>query len=99
MYSIQEIVSRKYKQYASRSQTDFAGDLDELVTKYPEGNVTITGGNVDKNPSLDVLIGDQLQGSYILEVPIQHSPIPSNWMSEATSRGVIVRDVAGNILN
>ena len=102
-----EIVSRKWKQYSNNGREDFANDLDEMITKYatPTPQRMKSGGiandTVKDSETAELIkrtIDEEIAGTPILEIPIQDTPIPAEWLHEARVRGVMVRDVAGNII-
>ncbi len=95
-----EIVSRKWKQYFLNGRADFIEDLNELVSKYAPPNIVVGGSPADKKRGLDALIqtNHQVEGALILEIPVQKTPIPSAWLEDARTRGVMIRDVAGNVI-
>jgi len=102
-----EIVSRKWKQYSNNGRDDFANDLDEMIKKYatPTPQKMKSGGiandKVKDSETADLIrrtINEEVTGTPILEITIQEIPIPADWLHEARVRGIMVRDVAGNII-
>jgi filamentous hemagglutinin len=89
------IVSRKYTQFASISETTGQKYVDELAYKYPNG---ATIANVPSNQQL-LQSGSQLQGELYLEVPVQTSPIPQSILDRAAVKRVKIVDVNGKIYN
>lgn len=101
------ILSRKFRQYTEVGIGQFRDDLAEILYKYPRGtplvpNKGTTIGNRTKKEAeaLQELAsqGHRLNGKYVLEVPVQSSPIPNAWLREAVEQGIEVRDVTGKIL-
>lgn len=41
------------------------------------------------------LVGGSLHGDMVLEIPVQHTPIPTEILEYADRAGVLIRDVAG----
>ncbi|MGP4001327.1 WXG100 family type VII secretion target [Streptomyces sp. 8N706] len=85
-----EIVSRKHTQMAGVDPKTARSYLDEIINKYEPD--TIIRSN--KYPDLD---GKPLQGDMILEVPVQHRPIPDEIIEHAQELDIVIRDVAGRV--
>ena len=66
--------------------------LSELKSKYDVGR-TIT----DSPFNSKILRGQRLKGELILEVPVQNAPVPREMIEAAASRGIVIRDIAGNV--
>lgn len=64
-YSKRKIVSRKATTLAEIKESTFIKYLEEIVTKYPEGSKII-----------NKRIGDELKGSFILEIPDLNATFP-----------------------
>jgi hypothetical protein len=86
-----EIVSRKLTQFSSISESTAISYVNELAAKYPAGTPI---ANV---PSSGPLAGQYLRGQLILEVPVQTGPVPPAISNAARARGVVIRDVFGNV--
>lgn len=87
-----EIVSRKLTQFAAIKESTGVAYIRELTKKYP------AGASISNSPfNARALHGQRLSGDLILEVPKQNYPIPRTVLDEASRRGVLIRDVDGNI--
>ncbi|SFB98944.1 hypothetical protein SAMN04489722_101409 [Algibacter lectus] len=91
-----EIVSRKFTQLGKVSVDTAKGYIDELVTKYPPGELI---KETTRNADAIEQGGKELAGDMILEVPKQTKKIASEVLEHATDNMVKIRDTAGNILN
>ena len=89
----EEIVSRKFTQFADIQESTGIGYVNEIPSKYSVGS---TIANVPSNGDLGC---DLLQGQYILEVPTQIRSIPQSVLDAANGAGVIIRDTNGWIYN
>jgi hypothetical protein len=87
----QEIISRKNTQFANIDVDTGRAYVRELVAKYPPGS------KIADVPSSGPLAGQRLQGTMILEVPMQSAPIPPPVLQEAVKSGITIRDVYGNL--
>jgi len=87
-----EIVFRRETQFADIQLKTAVNYFNEFLRKYPEG-ATIT-----RSPFNPRILWDQrLQGQYIFEVPKQEKPIPGATLDAALERGIVIRDVEGNV--
>jgi hypothetical protein len=86
-----EIVSRKFTQLSDVQDSTAIGYINEIPAKYP------VGATIADVPSSEGLAGSTLQGQYILEVPIQLSPVPQSVLDAANNAGVLIRDINGKI--
>ncbi|MHB9000580.1 MAG: RHS repeat-associated core domain-containing protein, partial [Thermoanaerobaculia bacterium] len=86
-----EIVSRKLTQFSEISEKTGIGYVNELATKYP------AGARIANVRSNGPLAGHRLRGQLILEVPVQAGPISPSVLNAARLRGVLIRDVFGNL--
>jgi hypothetical protein len=87
-----EIISRKFTQLGQIDPLDALGYLQELRVQYPPGAPIRT---VPSTPG--ALVGEQLAGFQILEVPVQTTPIPESVLSYAEQAGITIRDTAGTV--
>jgi len=95
------IVSRKKIDLSNMPQTEVFGYIDEFASKYARGTpivseVPSSGLQTGGLPTKAKLTG-VLRGQYVLEVPIQKSPVPPAILSAAKKADVIIRDVAGTV--
>jgi hypothetical protein len=95
------IVSRKKIDLSKTPQTEVFGYIDEFASKYARGTpivseVPSSGLQTGGLPTKAKLTG-VLRGQYVLEVPIQTSPVPPAILSAAKKADVIIRDVAGTV--
>ncbi|MFG2328677.1 PrsW family glutamic-type intramembrane protease [Streptomyces sp. NPDC048604] len=88
-----EIVSRKHTQIAEVQEASFKKVLSEIHLKYKRG--TIIPDTAKSRREYPKLIGEPLEGKYILEVPVQTNPVPEWALKAAAERGVTIRDVTG----
>lgn len=93
-----EVVSRKATQLAQVQENTALGYIDEAVTKYGPRTDGITIADTPANRTklgdqAGKLIGEQLEGQLVLEVPIQDAPIPQTILDHAAIRGVEIRQV------
>jgi filamentous hemagglutinin len=86
-----EIVSRKFTQFSDIQESTAIGYINEISAKYP------VGATVADVPSSGTLAGTTLQGQYVLEVPVQVSPVPQGVIDAANNAGVVIRDTNGHI--
>lgn len=86
-----EIVSRKMTQFSRISESTGIAYVNELAAKYP------AGAKIARVPSSGPLAGQSLRGQLILEVPMQGAAIPDGVLKAARARGVVIRDVFGNV--
>ena len=88
-----EIVSRKNTQFSDIQENTAFNYINEIQKKYP------VGGNIANVPTnvKNGLVGQRLQGQYILEVPVQRNPIPQSVIDAANNTSVLIRDVNGRI--
>jgi hypothetical protein len=92
-----EIVSRKHTQLAEISPAQAEKHVNEILDKYAPGNtISDTPANNARYPEL---VGQQLAGEMVLEVPIQDAPVPPEFGDWAARMGVTIRDFNGQILN
>ncbi len=86
-----EIVSRKFTQLADINESTARSYINEIAAKYP------VGAEIADVPTSGDLAGQLLQGQYILEVPVQNSPIPQAVLDAANEAGVLIRDIEGKV--
>ncbi|WP_417360387.1 hypothetical protein [Gallaecimonas pentaromativorans] len=86
-----EIVSRKFTQLSEIQNQTALNYITEIPKKYP------VGATIAKVESSGSLADQQLQGSLILEVPVQQNPIPQSIIDAADKAGVLIRDIDGRI--
>jgi hypothetical protein len=87
-----EIVSRKHTQLAEVKPNTAKGYINELPRKYSPGQVVAdTTDNAVRSPEL---IGKQINGDLVLEVPKQKAPIPQEILDQAQKRNVLIREVS-----
>lgn len=86
-----EIVLRKFTQFADIKEATATSYIREAVNKYP------VGATIAKVPSSGALAGDTLRGTNILEVPPQVNPIPQAVLNAADKAGVVIRDTNGKV--
>jgi hypothetical protein len=91
--NLQEIVSRKYTQFADIMDSTGIDYVNEMTSKYAVG---VKIANVPTNVQ-NGLVGRRLEGQHILEVPVQLRPIPQSVIDAANRAGVLIRDVNGRI--
>lgn len=88
-----EIVERKHSQLADIQESTAIGYLRDMARKYPPGEeIANTPRNRELYPDL---VGELLDGSMILEVPVQNGPVPPAVVAKAKELGIIIRDVDG----
>jgi hypothetical protein len=93
----EEIVSRKHTQLAEISPAQAEKHVNEILDKYAPGNtIADTPANNAWYPDL---VGKQLAGEMVLEVPIQNAPVPPEFGDWAARMGVTIRDFNGQVLN
>jgi hypothetical protein len=92
----EEIVTRKSTQLADVNTTAEKA-VSEVWEKYSPGNVV---ADVPKNrQAYPDLVGKPISGQVILEVPVQHKPVPAEFGDVARRMGVTIRDEDGRIHN
>jgi hypothetical protein len=80
-----KIVSRKFTQLAKISPKTAQRYIDEIKQKYP------INARIGTTPSVPPeLRGGALQGKLVLEVPLQHAPIPPEILRYAKDRNVLI---------
>jgi RHS repeat-associated protein len=86
-----EIVSRKHTQFANIQEETAMKYIRELPNKYPRG------ARIQDVPNAREagIAGDELQGIYYLEVPVQDAPIPQRVLDFAERHKVTIRDISG----
>lgn len=98
----QEIVSRKFTQFAEIEESSAKSYISELKNKYPVDAV------IADVPSSQKLLGElnssgqvpKLSGKLILEVPVQKSGgISKSILDYATDNKIAIRDIAGKFYN
>ena len=87
-----EIISRKFTQLSEIQPDTGVSYLRELVQKYPSG-ATISESTFNPN----VLKGDLLKGTQVLEVPVQVEAVPQVVLDYAAKNSIVIRDVAGKV--
>jgi hypothetical protein len=88
-----EIVSRKFTQFANIMESTGVKYINEIAAKYPVGaRISNVKTNISKG-----LAGQRLAGRYILEIPVQTSPVPQAILDAAKNASVKLRDVAGRV--
>ena len=89
----EEIIERKHSQLADIHAATAIGYLRDIARKYSPGEpISDTPRNRDLYPNL---VGEELDGAMVLEVPIQTRPVPPVVIAKATELGIIIRDVDG----
>jgi hypothetical protein len=89
------IASRKFSQLAAVQAETAVGYLREAASKYSPGEVIAdTPHNRAHFPDL---IGEELQGTLVLEVPPQTAPVPERVLAEARRLGIMIQDVNGRL--
>ena len=91
------IVSRKRTQFSEISPMTAEKYVIELLDKYGPGN--IVADKPYNRVHYPRLVGQPLDGQLVLEVSVQHTPIPEELGSLARRWGVVIRDFNGTILN
>src|SRR5262249_50845303 len=86
-----EIVSRKSTQFSQISEETGVEYINELARKYP------VGARIANVPSSGPMAGQRLTGQQILEVPVQQGPVPKVVQDAAKAKGIVIRDVFGNV--
>jgi hypothetical protein len=90
-----EIVSRKHTQLAQVREETAIGYLRELDRKYsPDQTIKDTPRNRDQLPGE---VGRNIRGAPVLEIPPQHTPVPSAVLEEADRLGITIRDSDGKV--
>lgn len=93
----EEIVSRKHTQLAGVQPGTGRAYLNEIPNKYARGeDIADTPVNRQRYPDL---VGESLDGRYVLEVPVQRSPVPRELLEQAARQKILVRDPAGRVYN
>lgn len=88
------IVSRKNSQLADLEPSTVHQYLREFVTKYPKEMVV--KDTVKARTEFPQLIGKQLKGRHVLEVPVQAAPVPQAVLDAAQQARVQIRDITGH---
>ncbi|GGM10417.1 hypothetical protein [Micromonospora yangpuensis] len=91
-----EIVSRKFTQLAEIKPETAIEYLREFDRKYKEGTI-IADTPTNRRDLGDDLVGKELEGEMILEVPVQDADIPPEVLKEAENLGITIRDEEGNV--
>jgi RHS repeat-associated protein len=91
-----EIVSRKNTQFARIKERTGKGYVRELARKYPPGARIADVPSSGPAPPQG-LKGQRLSGQMYLEVPVQRQPIPQAVLDTARRKGIVIRDVFGNV--
>lgn len=89
-----EIVERKFTQLGEIKEQTAKKYIDQLANKYPPGAKILAVPS--NHPELR---GRLLEGTQILEVPVQKKSIPKSILDYATEKGIIIRDTAGQVYN
>jgi hypothetical protein len=89
-----EIVSFKDTQLANIKVKSAIGYLNELVRKYQPGRMIADVPSTSRD-----LVGESLEGTMFLEVPVQRKPIPQAVLEAATKRRIKIRDTDGTVHN
>jgi polyhydroxyalkanoate synthesis regulator phasin len=94
-----EVVERKATQLSEISERTALTYIKSFETKYVVDDERFVIADVPSaraNPDLAPLIGQQLQGAKVLQIPVQVKPIPPEILEYAADHGVTIRDVAGH---
>ena len=89
-----EIVERKFTQLSEIKEQTAKRYIDQLANKYQPGTKIL---DVPSNHA--GLRGRLLEGTQILEVPVQKKSIPKSILDYANEKGIIIRDTAGQVYN
>jgi hypothetical protein len=92
-----EIVSSKFTQFSNVLPSTGVSYINEAANKYAPGTIIAdVASNQAKRPQL---IGQPLQGTLYLQVPVQNRPIPQPVIDAAKARYVKIRDVNERVYN
>ncbi|MCC2322617.1 hypothetical protein [Cellulomonas xiejunii] len=97
------VVSRKTTQFADVTEDRARAIIREFAHKHPTQNPDFTIADTPANraafSSAPHLVGTPLDGSMILEVPVQTRAVPPSVREYAAARGVVIHDTSGTVLN
>jgi len=91
------IVSRKNSQLADLEPSTAIQYLREHLTKYSPGEIISDTARAREH--FPHLIGEELKGERVLEVPVQTRPVPPEILQYASDVKVSIHDITGKIYN
>jgi len=97
----QEIVSRKRTQLGLVNESTAREYINQAVRLYGPNNPGIAIADVPTTRAqlggIPNAIGKPLKGHLILEVPVQHQPVPESILRYADERDALIRDIDGKV--